>query len=151
ALVQTRLHELTPLLGICVSLTHAGGQGGAKVDLRHLVIPYQFRNRTGNPHASFVHDVCSIHDVERLFYIVVTDQYPDVALAEVGDDLLDVVHRDRVDPGEGLVEQHELRTAYQRPGDLQPAPLSAGQGVCLGMPQVLDPELVEQNLQAPLL
>ena len=67
-------------------------------------------------------------------HVVVGDQNPDAALAQLGDDRLDVEHGDRIDAGEGLVEQHEGRRGDQRAADLDAAPLAAGQrvGVVLG-------------------
>jgi hypothetical protein len=76
---------------------------------------------------------------------VVRDDHADAAVPQVGDDLLDVVHRDRVHAGERLVQQHELRLRHQRARDLQPPPLAARQRVRLRLPQVLQAQLVEQR------
>src|SRR5690606_38873742 len=89
-------------------------------------------------------------DVECLLDVVVGDDDADAAVPETGDDLLDVVDGDRVDAGERLVQEHELGLAHQRARDLEPAPLAARERVRLGAAQVLEPELVEQALQARL-
>src|ERR1041385_5684634 len=64
-----------------------------------------------------------------------------------GGDGLDVVHRDRIDAGERLVQQHEPGLGDQRAGDLEPAALPARKGVGPAPPEMLDGELVEQPLQ----
>src|SRR5439155_1534464 len=62
------------------------------------------------------------------------------------------VHRDRIYPGERLVEQHELGLGDERAGDLEATPLTPGKLEPLLPPQMLDRQLVEQSLQplAPL-
>jgi hypothetical protein len=66
------------------------------------------------------------------------------------DDLLDVVHGDGIDAGEGLVQEHELGLLDQGPGDLQAPSLPPGEGVGLALPEVGDGELVQEGFQAVL-
>ncbi|MPM89056.1 hypothetical protein SDC9_136164 [bioreactor metagenome] len=47
-------------------------------------------------------------------------------LLKLFDNLLHVVHRDRVHPGKRFVQQNEHRVGHQRPGDLKPAALASG-------------------------
>jgi len=42
-------------------------------------------------------------------------------------DVLDVMHRNRIDAGEGLVEQDEARIGRQRAGNFDAPPLAARQ------------------------
>ena len=51
---------------------------------------------------------------------------------------LDVEHRNRIDAGKRLVEQHEARRGDQGAADLDPAPLAAGQRVGVVLRQVRD-------------
>ena len=76
-----------------------------------------------------VHDVGAIGDAQRFADVVVGDEHADAALLQVKDDLLDVGDRDRVDAGERLVEQDELRRHHQRARDLGAPPLAARQRV----------------------
>ena len=69
------------------------------------------------------------------------------AIAQVGDDLLDVGHRDRVDAGERLVEQDELRRDHQRARDLDAAALAARQRVGRRVGQRRQVQLVQQRPQ----
>ena len=67
-----------------------------------------------------------IRSVSRTLWSVMSTPIPRVF--EVKNDLLDVGHGNRIDPGEGLVEQHELRRHDQRPGDLDTPPLPSREG-----------------------
>ncbi len=118
---------------------------GPEVDLGHRVVEHELPHGAGDLHLPIEHDVGAIDDIERLLHVVVADQHADAAVAQAGDDGLDVVHGDRVDARERLVEHHELRLGHQRPGDLEAPPLAAGQRVRLAVPQVLDLKLVQQR------
>ena len=61
--------------------------------------------------------------------------------------MLDVFHGDRVDAGEGLVEQDELRIDGQRPGDLAAAALTAGKLYALALTHFLQTEFLDQGLE----
>ena len=59
---------------------------------------------------------------------MVGNQHADAAVPQMLDDPLDVQHGDRVDPRKGLVEEDEAGVGGERPRDLHPSPLTAGQG-----------------------
>src|SRR5258708_27705493 len=54
-------------------------------------------------------------------------QHADAAMGKTRHNGLNVVHRDRVDAGERLVQQHELGLGDERPGDLEAAAPAARQ------------------------
>ena len=70
------------------------------------------------------------------------------ALLQVEDDLLDVGDGDRVDAGERLVEQDELRRDDQRARDLRAPALAARQRVGRRLRQVRQVQLGEQLARA---
>src|SRR6185436_14417442 len=72
-----------------------------------------------------IDDIGAVGQAERLAHIVVGDQNADAATGQVADEVLDVAHRDRIDAGEGLVEQHVVRARRQRPRDFDTATLAA--------------------------
>src|SRR5207244_8301458 len=72
------------------------------------------------------------------------------ALLEEPYDALDVEHRDRIDAGEGLVEQDERGPRAQRPRDLQAPPLASRQRDRRVLAQVRDVEVLEQLGEARL-
>ena len=74
---------------------------------------------------------------------MVGDQYADAAVLEVADDALDVVHGDRVDPGEGLIQQNKIRIRGQASRDLGAPALAAGQAHAHAVANVVDVEFLE--------
>src|SRR5690606_36789336 len=74
---------------------------------------------------------------------VVGDQDRDAAGGELAEDLLDLLDRDRVDAGEGLVEEEELRLDRERAADLEAAALAAGEGLGEGVGEVGELQLLE--------
>ena len=62
---------------------------------------------------------------------------------------MDLGDGDRVDPGEGLVQQHEARPCRERPGDLHPAPFAPGEVLAARVAQVLETEGLHE-LHGPL-
>src|SRR5215212_5929817 len=75
------------------------------------------------------HDVGARTNSQCFSNVMIGDQNADIARAQMADDALDVEHRDRVDAGEGLVQQHELWLRGKRPRDLHPTPLAARQAL----------------------
>ena len=73
-----------------------------------------------------IDDIGAVGETERFPHIVVGDQDADAAIGEMADQILDVADRDRVDAGEGFVEQHVVGPRRQRTRDLDAAPLAAG-------------------------
>src|SRR5207302_10726469 len=70
-----------------------------------------------------IDNIGAIGQAQRFSHIVVGDQDADAAIGEMADEVLNVADRDRVDAGEGFVEQHIIGAGGQRAGDLDPAPL----------------------------
>ena len=83
----------------------------------------------------------------RLAHVVVGDQHADAAILEMAHQLADLVHRDRIDAGQRLVQQDEMRPRRQRPGDLHPPPLAARQRQRRRAAQMADAEFAEQVVQ----
>ena len=91
-----------------------------------------------------VDDVGAVGDPQRFPHVVVRNQHPDAAFLEVENDLLDVGDRDRVDAGEWLIQQDELRGDDQRPGDLDTTPFPARERVRRRLGQWRQTELGQQ-------
>jgi hypothetical protein len=75
---------------------------------------------------------------------VVGDQDPEVAIAQASDQRLDLLDGDRVDAGEGLVEQEDRRIARERARDLEPAALASRERVRQVVAEVREVELLHQ-------
>ena len=115
----------------------------AKVDPPHVLVLNDRGRLAAGQHVPLADDAGAVADTQRLAHIVIGDEYADAAVAQEGDDGLDVDDGDRVDAGEGLVEQHEARLGGQRTGDLD-APAFATREAhsgCIG--EVADVEVVQ--------
>ena len=124
------------------------------------VVPYAGRTGTGvipfhplgggyltGKYAPGVDDVGVIADTQRFAYVVVGDQDADAALLEKADDLLDLQHSDRVDPGERFIEQDETRVGGQRAGDFDAPSLAAGKRRRIDVAYMLDMQFGQQALK----
>ena len=82
---------------------------------------------------------------------MIGDQDTDAALLQVTDDLLDIEHRNRIDPGERFIEQNEFRVKDQRPGYLDAPAFTAGQGIAKRFCDMRQTEIFKQLVFALLL
>ena len=69
----------------------------------------QARGRAALENDPAVHDVRAIRDAQRLPHIMIGDEHPDPSVAKMENDLLDIGDRNRIDSGERLVKEDELR------------------------------------------
>src|SRR6266567_1660223 len=101
-------------------------------------------------HFTRIDDVGAVRETKGLAHVVVGDENADAALFQVADEILDVTDGDRVDAGEGLVEQHVGRTRRQRARDLGAAPLTTGKRDRRRLAQPRDVEFLEQLVELHL-
>src|SRR5690606_40120454 len=98
------------------------------------------------------HEHHAVGDGQGLPHAVVGEEHAQAAPGpEVVDEGLDLADRLRVDAGERLVEQQEVRVDREAAGDLQAPPLAAGERVGAVVRQVAEVELLEEGVGAPLL
>ena len=103
--------------------------------------------------APFGQDVAAVDDVgaidqpQRLAHVVIGDQDADAPSLQVPHKVLNVADGDRVDAGEGLVEQHEGRLSGERARDFAAPPLAARQGDRRRAAQARDVELLQEQFQ----
>src|SRR5690606_12616524 len=126
-------------------------EGMAQIYIAHrLVGQYGFGVTLGDD-VAVIDYVGLVADIQRLAHVMVGDQHTDALVLEMLDDLLDIVHRYRVHPGKGLVQQDELRIRGQGPSDLGTPTLATGQTHDQSVEQVIDekiaikPKRVEQG------
>ena len=81
---------------------------------------------TALENVALVEEVGTVDDGKGLPDIVVSDDYPDVLVLELGNDVLDVLHGNRVNAGERLIKEDELRVDCQCAGDFTAAAFSSG-------------------------
>src|SRR5688572_13726120 len=121
----------------------------AEVDLSGYRIMGDLVGRAGHEDLAVVEDVGAIGDRERFPDVVVRDEDTDAALLQPPHDLLDVADRDRIDPGEGLVQEQVLGRRHERACDLQPPALAAGERVRRVRRQAGEVQLRQQLARAP--
>src|SRR5271169_1444828 len=96
-----------------------------EVDLPYVFIINNFVGGPRSEYAALVDDVGAVADAERLADVVVGNHHADPPILEEADDLLDVEHRERINPGERLVEENESRPRSQGACNLDAAALAA--------------------------
>ena len=96
---------------------------------------------------SFEEQVGTVGDGECLVDVMVGDEDSDVAVLQLPDDLLDVLHGNRVDAGERFVENDELRLDGQTAGYLRAATLTTGELVTFVLAHLAQTELGDEALQ----
>lgn len=103
--------------------------------------------------ATFADDVAAVDDRENLAGVVVGDKDADILFGEDLDKVFDFLDGDRVDVGEGLVEEKEVGLGDEGAGDLKAAPFAAGEARGDLFGEVREMKLVEKlvELIAPLL
>src|SRR5690606_36941541 len=98
---------------------------------------------TGSKNSTSPNDIRAVADSKGLAHVVVGDQHADVPVLEETHDALDLDDGDRVDAGEGFVEQDEARRSGQRARDLDAPALAARQRLRAVRADVLDLQLAE--------
>ena len=95
---------------------------------------------------TFEEQIGPVGDGERLVDVVVGDQDADAALFEVLHDGLDVFDGNRIDAGEGFVEEEEAGAQGEGAGDLGASPLAAREHVALRGAHALQAKLFDERL-----
>lgn len=98
--------------------------------------------------ASFVDQVGSVDQFERLAGVVIGDENGEAGLPEFGDDGLNFVHRDGVNAGEWLIQHDEARLSHERASDCKSTFLSTGTGQGDIVPNMSDAETLEKFVAA---
>jgi hypothetical protein len=98
----------------------------AQVNLAGYLTLQEFVLRTGDYDLTKVDDVGAMGDLQSIPNVMIGDEHPDTLSRKVHSDALDLVHRDRIDAGEGLIEQQKVRLDRQGAGDFRPASFASG-------------------------
>ena len=96
---------------------------------------------------SLVEQIGAVNDGERLTHIVVGDDDTDILVFQFCDDVLDVLHGDRVDTGKRLIEKDELGVDGKCTCNLATAALTTGKLDALALAHLMEVELIEKVLQ----
>src|SRR6056297_3984797 len=80
-----------------------------QIDAPHGFVTNDLVRRSGHDDRSVMQDIGAVDDLEGLTHVVIGDQNADAARLEVGHEVSDIAHRDRIDARERLVEQDVTR------------------------------------------
>ena len=125
-------------------------EAGTEVFRADVLVGGQFLRRALLEDHAFIQQIGPVGDGEGLTDVVVGDDDADIAVFQLRDDVLDVLHGDRVDPGEGFVQQDELRVHGEGAGDLAAAAFTAGELDTLALAHLGEVEFVDEPFQALL-
>src|SRR6267154_2015524 len=76
-------------------------------------------------------DICTIGYAECFPHVMVGNQHTDSRAAQVADNFLQILHGQRIDSGEWLVEQNKRGLQGQRARDFEAPAFTAGKRVSL--------------------
>src|SRR5579884_2787361 len=119
-----------------------------EVDPADLGIVAELLGAAGPEDPAIVDDIGAVRDGEGLADIVVRDENADAGVLQIEDNPLQFQYLDGVDAGERLIEEEEAGLDDQGPGDLDAAPLAAGERVSFVVPDRLKAELRDQAIHA---
>ena len=97
---------------------------------------------------ALVENISPVADTQGFPDVVVRDEHAQIPVSQVTDNVLDISHRQGVDAGKRLIQDDKVGGGDQGPGDLDPAPLTPGEGRGLLVGQVRNPQIGQQFLQA---
>lgn len=81
-------------------------------------------------------DEGTVDEFEGFTDIVIRNKHPDSPSGELSHQGANITDRNRINPGEGLVEEHELGLGGEGAGDFHPATFSARERNSRRMPEV---------------
>ena len=93
-------------------------------------------------------DVGAIAEGQRLAHVVIREQNADARRAQIDEDLVQRLDRQRIDSRERLIEEKKARIRGQASRDLEAALLSAGQHGSARFRQVGEPKTLQQLIGA---
>lgn len=119
----------------------------SEIDLAHGLVGEDLGRFAVGDDAAFADDAGLLADVEGFPDVVVGQQDTDVFGLQVADEVFDVAYRDRVDAGEGFVEQQIARIGGQGAGNFGASPLAPGKAHALACAHMADIEFLEQGFE----
>ena len=79
-------------------------------------------------------DESAVDEFERFSDIVIRNKHPDSPSGKLSHQLANITDRNRINSGEGLIEEHELGVGGESTGDLHAATFAARKRHSWGMP-----------------
>ncbi len=112
-----------------------------------MIVVHHLRGAAGEDCPSVFDQTGPIDDRNRFSNILIGQQYADAAFFEVEDHPAYAGDCQRIDAGEGFVEEDEGRFEGERPGDFTSPPFAAGERGRAGIPQSRDPKVEQKPIE----
>ena len=107
--------RITPLLQ---------GKVLSKVGFAHFCVAEDMFCRAFGNNMAFTDNIGMLADIQCFTHIVVGDQHTNTFVPQVADNTFDVIDRDGVNPGKGLIQQNKLWVCSQCPSNFDAPSLS---------------------------
>ena len=95
-------------------------------------------------------DERAVDELEGLANIVIRNKHPDSPSGELSHQLADIADRNRINPGERLVEEHEFGIGGEGAGDFHAPTLAARKHNSRRIPEMGNGKLIKQPTQLTL-
>ena len=99
-------------------------EAGTQVLGTDILVVCQFLRRAGLENRTFVKKIGPVNDSHRFTDIVVSNDDADILVLELRNNILDILHRNRIDTGKRLIQKDELRVNGKGTGNLATAALA---------------------------
>src|SRR2546421_3900932 len=120
----------------------------AEIQTPHLRVLGQRARRARAKYFSLSHDIGAVGHAEGFAHIMISNQDPDAAAAQVDEYTLNIVAGLGIDSGKRFVQENELRLSRQRASNFSTPAFASGQGIAAGVAHVFDAELLKQLFDA---
>lgn len=125
----------------------------AEVKSANVWVGDDFSRTTMRQNLTSMNNVSAVDQTERFTHIMVSDKNANTTASQMTHELLDVRNGNRVNTGEGFVEQHEIRARCQRTRDFQTTTFTTRKGDGRGLAQMRDMKFFKERVEfgSPLL
>src|SRR5262249_18817246 len=120
----------------------------SQINSSYFRINGQFPWGAGSEELPLADDISPISDFERFSHIVICDQNSDPARTQLGDNLLYIIYRNRVNSRKRFIEQDKFRFERQHPRDLGSAAFAARKRITLIFSDMAQSELLNQLFES---
>ena len=143
------LEQLLACLGgestiVLVGLELAVHEVVGEVILAHYLVLRQLLRQSLEQYSPLEEQVGTVGDRESFLHVVVGNQDADIAVFQSPNDVLDVLHGNRVNAGERLIKEDELRVDCQCAGDFTAAAFSSGKLDAKTLADFVEVELTDE-------
>ena len=144
--------HLVFMLHLCAGTFYALGaledKARAKVFGAYIFIGGKFLRSAGLKDNTLIQKIRAVCDCKGFTHIVVCDNNADIAVFQLCDDVLDILHGNGVNPGKGLIQEYEFGIYGKGAGYLAAAALTTGKLDAAGLTYLGEVEFIYEPFHA---